>query len=73
MILAGPHDRFAQLAHGGPGPVGRFPPLFHFPACTSGVLAAIVTPANPPRQEAGDRPPRLPTAEPECSAEAARN
>lgn len=65
MILAGPARPVTQLAHGGPGPVGRFPLLFHLPARTSGVLAAIVTQRTHNAGEAGDRPPRLPTAETE--------
>ncbi len=42
MILAGPHDRLPSWPMAAPAqPAGS--PLFHFPACTSGVLAAIVT------------------------------
>jgi hypothetical protein len=51
MILAGPHD--------------RFPTLSHFPACTSGDLAAIVTQRTHHAGEAGDRPPRPSAAETE--------
>jgi hypothetical protein len=43
MSLAGPARPVTQLAHGSPGPAGRFPALVHFPACISGELAAIVT------------------------------
>jgi hypothetical protein len=53
------------LAHGGPGAATRFLTLSHFPACTSGVLAAIVTQRTHNAGEAGDRPARLPTAETE--------
>jgi len=64
MILAGPHDRLPSWPMAAPAqPAGS--PLFHFPACTSGVLAAIVTQRTHNAGEAGDRPPRLPTAETE--------
>jgi hypothetical protein len=49
-----------QLAHDSPGPSDQFPTLSHFPAYTSGDLAAIVTQQTPNAEEAGDRPPRPP-------------
>jgi hypothetical protein len=52
-----------QLAHGGPGPAGRFPPLFHFPACTSGVLAAIFTQRAHNARGSGRSSSMPPTAE----------
>jgi hypothetical protein len=42
MSLAGPHDRLPSWPTAAPAqPAGS--PLFHFPACISGVLAAILT------------------------------
>jgi hypothetical protein len=69
MILAGPHDRLPSWPTAAPAQSAGFPPLFHFPACTSGILAAIVTQRT---HNAGEqaivrhaRPPR----KPKCSAE----
>ena len=64
MILAGPHDRLPGCPRQ-PRAQRPVPTLSHFPAYTSGVLAAIVTQRTHNAGEAGDRPPRLPTAETE--------
>jgi hypothetical protein len=65
MSLVGPHDRLPSFPTAAPGPSDRFPTLSHFPACTSGELAAIVTRRTHNARKAGDRPPRPPTAETE--------
>ena len=72
MILAGPHDRLPSWPTAAPAQSAGFP-LLHFPARTSGVLAAIVTQRTHNTGEAGDRPARLPTAETEMFGRAARN
>ena len=73
MSLAGPHDRLPSWPTAAPAQSAGFPRLFHFPARTSGVLAAIVTQRTHNAGEAGDRPARLPTAETEMFGRAARN
>jgi hypothetical protein len=65
MSLAGPHDRLPSCPTVAPAQSAGSPPLSHFPARTSGVLAAIVTQRTHNAGEAGDRPPRPPTAETE--------
>jgi len=69
MRLADPHDRLPSAPRQ-PGPADRFPTLYHYPARTSGELAAIFTHRA---HNAGKwatvlhaRPPRKPN----CSAEA---